>query len=157
MSTPALLAIIIAPFVIIAILLYFLTRENIWKPELLEAGEQILYKEEGVVLNIKSSPSTLKNLNVILTNKRVFLLRGNYRFITVYFDTAQYEEAGGKIKKSFSTSRYNLFNTPRDFQVVNEPSQNTILFRAKTYLGFEGQYELVVKDASAFKKIFSQR
>lgn len=156
MSTPALLAIIVAPFVILGILLFVVTRANIWKPDMLETGEQILYREGGVNLNIISSPSTIKNLNLIFTNKRIFLLRGKYRFMTIYFDPTQYQEVGGKIKKSFSTNRYNVFTSAKDFHISTGETGHLIRFGAKTFMGLEGQYEILVHDATAFENFFSK-
>lgn len=150
MSTPTLIAIIFAPFVGVAIILYFFTRANIWKPEMLEAGESVLFQEEGVSLSRTDSSTVWKDLTVIITNHRIVMLKGGYRFMMFYTRPEQYQQEG-KIKKSLSINRYNLFTRPEDIKITSTGLQ----INADTYLGQKTTYEILMKNTSALKNIFS--
>ncbi len=136
---------ILFSFSILGFLLYLLTRSNVWNSKMLESDEHVLYTEENVGLKVKSGAFIAKDLNCILTEKRIFLLRGKYRYITVYLDKNTFDQ---KFKKSMSTQKYHIFLEKASVQFGGD----TISFSAKSYIGQSEIYELHVKNLFSFEE-----
>ena len=117
----------------------------------MEEGEYEIFAEQGLELRKKNDNFLVKNIGLLITNKRLVFLRGKYKFIVVYLIPSEYSDNFGKIKKSFTTNRYNLFSDKS--RIRFDKKDNKVEIDTQTYLGLQTTYEITVKDVARFMNI----